>query len=266
MLRNLNDLQGYALRARDGDVGHVKDFYFDDARWVVRYLVVETGSWLASRKVLISPVSVTDPDHNAKVLAVSITQAQVKDSPDIDTDKPVSRQHERDYLGYYGYPAYWDSVGLWGAGSLPGLMLPEVGYSATLAADAGAIREEGVRVAPIPAPGPVDDDPHLRACRDVTGYHIKAVDGEIGHVQGFIVDDASWAIRYLVVATSNWWVGRQVLVAPQWIQEVSWAERLVTVNMTRKAIQDAPAWNAELPPDRTHEIEIYRHYDRTGYW
>jgi hypothetical protein len=263
MLRNLKDLQGYALRATDGDIGTVKDFYFDDEKWVVRYLVVETGGWLASRRVLISPVSIGMPNHAEKVLPVVISRAQVKDSPNIDTDKPVSRQHEVDYLDYYGYPVYWDSVGLWGAGSLPGLMLPDSGFVAAippggsdphnLIAKARAARHE-------------HDDPHLRSCSAVTGYHIKAQDGEIGHVQGWIVDEESWAVRYLVVDTGNWWLGHKVLVSPQWIREVSWSDSNVAVNMTRMAVQSAPVWDPSTPPDRQQEIGIYAHYDRTGYW
>jgi len=248
MLRNLNDLHGYALRATDGDVGTVKDFYFDDDRWVVRYLVVETGTWLSSRKVLISPVSLGVPDHDAKVVPVSISREQVKNSPDIDTDKPVSRQHEADYLGYYGYPVYWDSIGIWGAGGLPGTMLPETVLAEIRGHDAILLGAVGGRP------------------KSVTGHHIKAQDGEIGHVQGFIVDEQSWQIRYLVVDTSNWWMGHQVLVAPQWIKEVSWADKVVAVAMTRNAIQRAPEWNASMPPDRDQEVEIYKHYDRSGYW
>ena len=262
MLQNLKDLQGYALRATDGDVGTVKDFYFDDDRWVVRYLVVETGTWLSSRKVLISPVSMRAPDHDAKVVPVSITREQVRNSPDIDTDKPVSRQHEADYLGYYGYPVYWDSIGIWGAGGMPGMMLPEAGL--TPAGD--GVLEADRAIAAEAAARHQDDDPNLRSCKNVTGYHIKAQDGEIGHVQGFIVDEQSWQIRYLAVDTSNWWVGNQVLVAPQWIQEVSWADRVVAVSMTRDAIQNAPAWDPSMPPDRDQEMQIYKHYDRTGYW
>ncbi len=261
MLRNLKDLQGYALRATDGDVGAIKDFYFDDERWTVRYLIVETGTWLASRKVLISPFSIGTPNHDEKVLPISITRAQVKSSPDIDTDKPVSRQHEMDYLGYYGYPAYWDSVGIWGAGSLP-----EAGMASPPAPSGAGVLEAERRFAAEQAARHRNDDPHLRSCKNATGYHIKAQDGEIGHVQGFIVDEDSWTIRYLAVDTSNWWVGHPVLLAPQWIQEVSWSDRVVVVNMTRAAIRDAPAWNSALPPDRAHEADIYRHYDRTGYW
>ena len=107
----------------------MKDFYFDDLAWVVRYLVVETGSWLSSRKVLISPIAIGHPDWAERVLPVSITKEQVKNSPDIDTDKPVSRQHEMQYLGYYGYPSYWGGAGLWGSGAYPGAMLTGVGYA-----------------------------------------------------------------------------------------------------------------------------------------
>jgi len=261
MLRNLKDLEGYALRATDGDIGAVKDFYFDDERWTVRYLVVKTGHWLG-RKVLISPVSIGAPDDADKVLPVSITREQVKNSPDIDTDKPVSRQHEIDTLGYYGYPAYWDSVGIWGVGSVPGMMVPEIGLAPTgvsvLEAERSIAAERAARHR--------DDDPHLRSCKSVSGYHIKAQDGEIGHVQGWIVDEQSWAIRYLVVDTSNWWLGHQVLIAPQWIREVSWSDKIVVADMTREAVRNAPEWDAALPPDRTQELDMYRHYDRTGYW
>ncbi|HEY9239621.1 MAG TPA: PRC-barrel domain-containing protein [Burkholderiaceae bacterium] len=266
MLRHLKDLQGYALRATDGDVGSIKDFYFDDDRWVVRYLIVETGSWLDSRKVLISPHSLGTPDHDARVLPVSITRDQVRDSPDIDTDKPVSRQHEADHLGYYGYAPYWDSIGLWGTSPLPGMMLPEGGMAPPAALSGVGVLETERTLAAEMAQRHADDDPHLRSCKDVSGYHIKAQDGEIGHVQGFIVDEADWAIRYLVVDTSNWWVGHQVLVAPQWIREVSWADNTVSVDLTQDAIQNAPEWDPTQPPDRSHETEIYRHYDRTGYW
>lgn len=264
MLRNLKDLEGYALRATDGDIGAVKDFYFDDERWVVRYLVVKTGHWLDSRQVLISPVSIGTPDHADKVLPVSISREQVGNSPDIDTDKPVSRQHEIDTLGYYGYPAYWDGVGLWGAGSMPGMMLPEVGYGAAMPASGDAAENKGLAEAI--AARHQDDDPHLRSCHDVVGYHIKAQDGEIGHVQGWIVDEQSWAIRYLVVDTSNWWMGHRVLVAPQWITQVSWSDAIVAVSLTREAIESSPPWDGAAPPSREQEAGIYAHYDRTGYW
>lgn len=262
MLRNLDDLTGYALRATDGDIGTVKDFYIDDGRWTVRYLVVETGTWLASRKVLVSPVSLGAPNHEDRVLTVSITREQVRNSPDIDTDKPVSRQHEIDYLGYYGYPSYWDGAGIWGAGALPGLMMPDPGF---VGGDALADKADDPSLAAELAARHAHDDPHLRSCKSITGYHLKARDGEIGHVDGWIVDEDTWAVRYLVVDTSNWWMGHRVLLAPQWISDVSWPDAVVNVEMTRQAIESSPPWDASLPT-REQEMGLYAHYDRSGYW
>jgi hypothetical protein len=230
----MKDLQDYAIHATDGNIGHVKDFFFDDAAWVIRYLVVDTGTWLSSRKVLISPVAIGTPDWAKKVLPVSITREQVKNSPDIDTERPVSRQHEMGYLSYYGYQHYWGGDGLWGAVSYPSMM--GLGYS-----DATAKPQEQPddvkAIARAEAARHRDEDPHLRSCKEVIGYHIQAIDGEIGHVQGMLVDDETWAIRYLVVNTSNWWLGHLVLVAPQSIKQVSWSNTAGTLDLTREQIQ-----------------------------
>ncbi len=263
MLRSMKDLEGYAIQATDGTIGHVKDFYFDDEAWIVRYLVVETGHWLSSRKVLISPMSIGQPDWNARVLPVSITKEQVKNSPDIDTDKPVSRQHEMQYLGYYNYPYYWGGAGLWGGGAYPG-MLTGLGYDDSTTEyrhartqDNRSETEQAQRVA---------HDPHLRSCKAVMKYHIEATDGDIGHVQGLLIDEKTWAIRYMVVDTNNWWLGHQVLIAPQWIREVRWADATVSVTLTRQAVKDAPQYDAAVPLSRDREADLYRHHGRASYW
>jgi hypothetical protein len=265
MLRSLNDLEGYAIRATDGLIGHVKDFYFDDEAWVVRYLVVETGSWLSSRRVLISPIAIGQPNWTDKVLAVSITREQVRNSPDIDTDKPVSRQHEMEYFGYYGYyPYYWGGAGLWGGGVYPGTMLMGAGYAGS-GADYVTAQAEQARVAR-EAGQHENDDPHLRSGNAVMKYHIEASDGGIGHVQGLLLDDETWAVRYLVVDTSNWWLGHQVLIAPKWSQDVSWSERTVSVNLTRQSVKDAPPFHSAVTLDRGEEIKLHKHHKRAGYW
>lgn len=265
MLRSMNDLEGYAIRATDGPVGHVKDFYFDDQAWVVRYIVVETGSWLLSRKVLISPIAIGQPDRTEKVLPVSITREQVKNSPDIDTDKPISRQHEMQYFGYYGYyPYYWGGAGIWGGGAYPGAMLTGVGYAGS-GAEYLAAQADQARVARETGQHQ-DDDPHLRSGNAVMKYHIEASDGGIGHVQGLLLDEETWAIRYLIVDTSNWWLGHQVLIAPQWIQNVSWPDRTVSVNLTRQSVKDAPPYVSAATLDRDEEIGLHKHYKRAGYW
>ena len=264
MLRDMNDLEDYAIRATDGTIGHVKDFYFDDEAWVIRYLVVDTGSWLSSRKVLISPIAIGQPDWTAKVLPVSITKEQVKNSPDIDTEKPVSRQHEMRYLGYYGYPYYWGGAGLWGGGIYPNMMVPA--YGGFVATPPSAQSEAEKSFARADAARHQNDDPHLRDCKAVMRYHVQATDGDIGHVDGLIFDEETWAIRYMIVNTSNWWLGHQVLIAPQWISAISWHDATVSVNLTQQAVKDAPPYDPAVPIDRTLEVGLHKHYGRPGYW
>ena len=246
-----------------GTIGHVKDFYFDDRAWIVRYLVVEAGAWLASRKVLVSPIAIGSADWPERLLHVRMTMDQVKKSPDIDTDKPVSRQHEVEYSGYYGYPYYWGGAGYWGGGMYPNLMMPAYG---------GHDSQQAVRSEEQEAPARAEEarsrneDPHLRSCRAVMKYHVHASDGDIGHIEGMLVDDATWAVRYFIVNTSNWWLGHQVLVAPQWIEDVSSLDSKVSVKLTRQAIKEAPAFDSASALDRAYEVRLYEHYRRDGYW
>jgi hypothetical protein len=253
MLRNVKDLRGYAIRAMDGVIGKVDDVYFDDEHWAIRYLVVDTGSWLSGRKVLISPLSMGRPDWIGELLPVSLTKAQVEQSPDIDTQKPVSRQHEAAYSGYYEYPYYWGGAGLWGMGAFPGSLTTE-----------GMI-EEGMK-ARRASMTHTSNDYHLRSCRAVIGYHLHATDGDIGHVEDLLVDDETWAIRYLIADTSSWWGGHHVLVPPQWIEAVSWSDARVSVDLTRHAIKNAPSYDSAARFDREQERAMYDHYGRPGYW
>jgi hypothetical protein len=257
MLRNVNKLEGFAIGATDGPIGKVKDFYFDDESWVIRYAVVDTSNWLGGRDVLISPYSMGRADWEGETLPVTVTKEQVKNSPSIDSDKPISRQYEKSYLGYYGYPYYWGGAALWGQQNDPGALLsrtdadPYSSYQGYLRAPTG--RDTGA-------------DPHLRSCNAVKGYHIHARDGEIGHVQGFLVDDTVWSIRYLIVDTSNWWVGHQILLSPEWIREVSWSQSKVVIDLDRQAIKDAPAYDPDSAFVRHSEGTLYSHYGRRGYW
>jgi PRC-barrel domain len=265
MLRNVNDLKDFAIQAIDGTVGRVTDFYFDDETWVIRYLVVDTGTWLSSRKlVLISPIAFGRPNWEEKVLPVSITKEQVKNSPDIDTKKPVSRQHEIGFNGYYGYPYYWGGAGLWGGGTYPTMLMPS--YDGFVEAP-HALRVEALKTSARAHPAQhQDDDPHLRDCKAVLTYHVQAADGDIGHVQGLLVYEDTWAIRYVVVDTSNWWLGHQVLIAPQWIENVSYRDATVSVRLTQQAVKDAPPYDPAVKLDRQQEVEIHKHYGHRGYW
>ena len=265
MLRSIKDLDRLAVEATDGAIGHVKDFYFDDSAWVVRYLIVETASWLFSRKVLISPISMGRPDWGAKTLPVSITREQVKNSPEIDTKKPVSRQHETGYLDYYGYPLYWGGGGLWGAGSYPNLILP--GYAGFGSAEAARSEAENAyaRTEASQEREHEHDDRHLRSCHAVMGHRVHAVDGDIGHVQGFLVDDETWAIRYVVVNTSNWWPGHEVNIPCEWIKDVSWPDASITVDRTTEAVRDALLDEPSGEFDREQRQGLYSHDSRPAY-
>jgi len=231
VLRSLKDLEHYKVYATDGDVGSVANFLFDDEHWTIRYLVVKTGSFLNERRVLISPISFREIDWAAGRFHVALTIDKVKNSPDVDVDRPVSRRHERDYYGYYGWPYYW---GAW--------------------------------INPTAADYEAPGDGHLRSAQEVRGYHIQGSDDSIGHVDDFIVDDETWRIHYLVVDTGNWWLGKKVLVAPQWAKSVSWEERNVHVSLSRQAIKDCPEWDPYAAVNRQYEIRLYDYYGRPAYW
>jgi hypothetical protein len=249
MLRSMKDMEDYTIGATDGLIGRVKDYYFDDESWVIRYLVVEAGDASSRRKVLISPIGIGRPNWSEKILPVSLTRAQVKSSPTIDTDKPVSRQHEMGYLGYYGYGAYWGGGGLWGAGIYPDELQAGLQNEVSNA----EARHQG-------------DDVHLRSGNEIMRYYVHARDGNIGHVQGLIVDEESWAIRYIIVNTSNWWLGHNVILSPGWIDEVDWVESQVSIDLTRQAIKESPPYDPAAPLSRELEAGIYAHYGRAGYW
>jgi hypothetical protein len=246
----MQELQDYAIGATDGEVGHVRDFFFDDQEWVIRYLVVETGNWLLSRKVLLSPYSLGPADWANKLLPVRISKEQVRNSPDVDSEKPVSRQHEILYADYYSYPYYWNGDGYWG----DGLFSPEMTSQYSFEASRAETRRHA------------SDDPHLRSCKAVVGYHVHATDGDIGHVSAMMVDEETWAIRYLVIDTSNWWIGQKVLVPPQWITNVDWTDSKVSIDLTRKTIEDSPRFDSSYALNRQQELDLYRHYQRPSYW
>lgn len=245
MLRCVKDLYGYTLHATDGDVGLVHEFLFDDETWVIRYLVCGTGIWLPGRRVLISPVALGRPHYETRMFPVMLTKEQVRNSPDIDTDKPVSRQHEVALHAYYGWPIYWSKVAPAGVDTVA---LPPPAMAVVDAVEG----QEG--------------DPHLQSTQEVIGYYIRARDGDIGHVDDFIVDDETWTIRYMIVDTRNWFPGKKVLVSPQWITEVSWGEAKVYVDMTGADIKKGPEFDSTAPVNREYEERLYDFYGRPKYW
>jgi hypothetical protein len=171
-------LKGYNLASRNGQIGTVKEFYFDDRYWTIRYLVAETGNWLTDRQVLISPYALIAVNREDRQIAVNLTQEQIEGSPSLNSDKPVSRRFEEAYNGYYGWPIYWNGRYAWG--SSPYMLGPDCEKW-----------EKSIQ-------GEKAWKFHLRSMRDVRGHYIQATDGEIGHVEDFIIDDQTWAMGTVV--------------------------------------------------------------------
>ena len=219
MLQNIKQLYGNKLAADDGDIGHVKDFYFDDESWVVRYLVADTGSWLMGRLVLLTPHSFGKLDRDEKTLHVKLHKKKIQDSPSIESHKPVSRQYETDYYAYYGWPAYWDGSAMWGIGGYPVILPPSK------------------KEMELQKKFHHRDDKHLRSMQEVIGYNIQSVDGEIGHVSSFLVDDRSWAIHELVIETGHWFSGKEILIPTGKVKRISYEEAKVFVSLTKADIQ-----------------------------
>lgn len=245
MFCHAKNLQNYKLKGLDGEIGKVKDFYFDDTHWAIRYLVAETGTWLYDKQVLISPYALKSITMDDKIIAVNLTKKQIEDSPSIDTDKPVSKQFELSYYGYYGWPVYWVGGYTWG-------LYPYISRNPKTVKN-GDEHEK-------------DWDPHLRSTHNVSGYGIHATDGEIGHIRDFIIDDDTWEIRYLIVDTQNWWPGKKVLISPQWIKQVGWNESTVFVNLSRDQIKMSPEYTDDTLPTRMYELGLHQHYNHPGYW
>jgi hypothetical protein len=227
MLRSIKKLFGDKLGAEDGEIGHIKDFYFDDRNWAVRYVVADTGSWLTGRQVLISPHSIGRLAPAGKVLPVHLTRKQIESSPSIESHKPVSRQYEEEYHRYYGWPYYWQGDALWGMSSAPILTLPGTIQPIETQAANGQPSESA--------------EAHLRSTQAVLGYSLQASNGTMGHVCDFMMDDHSWAIGQLVVKTGHRLSGQDVQIPANKIGRISYEESTVFVNLTREAVEQSPA-------------------------
>lgn len=249
MLRNASGIVGYAIAASNGGLGTVNDFLFDDASWLIRWLVVDTGNWLSHRKVLLPTSVLGHIDPTRREFSVRLTTQQVERSPDIETERPVSRQIETNLYNYYGWSPYWGTgFNMGGYGYMPGAMMlspsPETSRREEVLADAQR----------------AEDNPHLRSIGAVTGYHIHASDGEIGHVEDFLLEESDWSIHYLVVDTKNWWPGKKILISPRSVREIDWEDKLVNLNVDRQRVKDSPPYDASTTVDRAYEKDFHSHY------
>lgn len=249
MIQRIKELYGYIVRAKDGDIGSVEDFYFDDQDWSVRYLILDTGEWLDGRKVLLSPVALSSLDNTSQQIPTQLTREMVMNSPEIDVAKPVLRRKEIELHNYYQWPYYWGSTSV--SGIAPGNLLASYPLI--------ELREEMEEQAASPEE---EDASNLRSTREVFGYRLHARDGEIGQVKDFIIEDEAWNILYMVVDTGGWLSGRKVLVSPNWVEQVSWLEKRVHIDLNRDTIQNSPEYDPSVPLDKTYESRLYQHYGR----
>ena len=260
MLRNGSKVIGQTVSASDGTIGNIDDFFFDDTSWLVRWLVVDTGNWLSGRKVLLPTSAIERLDTQKNECSINLTMKQIEESPPVDTDKPVSRQMETNAYDYYGYSPYWNS----GYGMIGGAgMIGAYGYMGGMGgarpmSSVSQQREEEIILARNNS-----DDVHLRSVEEVTGYHINAMDGEIGHVEDFVIQDTDWGIHYLVVDTKNWWTGKKVLISPRSVKDIDWNDGLVNINVDRKKVKDSAAYDASETIDPAFDEKLRAHYGIT---
>ena len=217
MLNSIQQRYGEKLRASDGEIGHVRDFYFDDKNWTVRYLVADTGGWLSGRLVLISPHALGHLYPEGKVLLVNLSRQQIEDSPSIDEHMPVSRQLEEEYHRHYGYAYYAESMPLWGLGGYPVLAPPPLETDA---------KQQAV-------------NSHLRSARVVAGYNIEANDGVVGAVTDLLIDGRTWVIREIVVECGHWYAGKKVVISTDKVSRISHDHSTVYVDSTKHAFAEA---------------------------
>lgn len=278
MLQVSSALKGYAIAAKDGAIGTISDYLFDQTTWTVRWLVVDTGTWLTGRMVLVHPSAADHVDHERRQIDVALTRKQVEDSPDIRQDRPVSQQMQSDLYGYYGWDPYWNN-GISGAGSFGSGLYADGLFGGGMGGIGGvtglAVRErpsypglpggDGGGQAIDDGQALDDGDPNLRSINEITGYHVHASDGTIGHVEDVLLDDQGWAIQYLAVDTSNWWIGQHVLILPHVITGIDWSDRSIELSVTRDRVKTSPAWDRTNNIDGTFGRRLHEHYDLPNY-
>lgn len=242
MIRSLKELSDFTVQTVDGEAGELEDFYFDDQDWVIRYLVVDASDWLDDRAILISPAAVEMPEPEKKYFYFRVKKDLIKESPAIDTERPLTRQQEIELYSHYDWPFYWGKLG---PATYP------------LVEMVTEMREHNVDEVQVE-----QEDPHLQSLRAVSKYSIEARDGSIGQVEDLLVDSESWKIQYVVVDTGGWLTGRKVLISPQWIEQIRVSDSSVRVDLARETIKNSPEYEPSTSLDREYMERVNQHYGR----
>jgi hypothetical protein len=254
MLLVASALTGYDIEATDGVIGTVNDFLFDDTDWTLRWLVVDNSTWLAERRLLLHPQSIRTTAYERRALTVALTKTQIEGSPHIRRDQPVSQQMELSLYDYYGATPLWEGGGYFGGGAIASPLSSPPIYGQTVMGPPNAeVLDRDER------------DPHLRSIAAVTGYHVKAKDGPIGHLEKIMIDDSRWDAHYLIVDTKNFWPGKRVVLSPRAVTEVDWLRHEIRLNLSREAVRSSPEWDPADIIDTQFETRLLNHYNWPTY-
>ena len=258
MLRKLKNLKGFTIHGRDDDLGKVKDFYFDQHRFIMRYLVVDTGNWLKHEQTLISTESFKEINYEQKEIMVDLNSDELEAGPSLEKNKPVSKLMEEKVVKHYDWPVYWTNTHPSDGPPIEtGSIIREniLDYNNLTDEEKQAEEEEM--------------ETNLRSFNEVRGYHIQAEDKEFGHLEDLFVDQEGWIIRYLLIDTRNILPGKDVLIAPEWLQKISWNQEKIFVSKTKEEIKSAPEYREEKSDylvHRDYEEKLYDHYNEIKYW
>ena len=258
MLRKMKTLEGFTVHGNDGDLGKVEDFYFDQHSFVMRYLVIDTGSWLEHEQTLISPKAFKEINYENEEILVDLNSDELEESPSIKKNKPVSKVMEEKVVKHFDWPIYWTSPHPSDGPPIETgrIIRKKILNFNELTDEEKQSKEEEVET-------------NLRSFNEVRGYHIQAKDKEFGHLEDLFLDEENWVIRYLLIDTRNILPGKDVLIAPEWIQSISWNDEKIFVNKTKEEIKSAPEYKEEKSEylvHRDYEEKLYDHYDEIKYW
>ncbi len=251
-------LRGTRIKTKDGHIGKTDEFYFDEKSWAVRYMVVIYGVVPHSRK-LISPPSLVGPQPDG--FAVDLTTEQIRNSPDIDEDKPLSRQKEEELHTYYGWSNYWSYPAYTNAYGVP--LYPGFGFAYPYSMPLQTDREMSGREMPETL---TNEENTLRSTNEVIGYEAMSRDDKIGSVEDFLIDDQAWAFRYTIIDTGRVFPGKKVIVASYWTESIDWLSRTVNFDVETDYVRNGPTLEEGTSISREFEQRLFDYYRKPYYW
>lgn len=254
MLKPLSDYSGLILKTVDDeDIGEVKDFYFDDETWTVRYMIVSSEKG----DILISTFSVREFDRLSKSLKSNLSAKKVISAPRADLVRPVSKLEEERLANYYGWPMYW----VWGGATSGVGMYPPEAISSANTPEINEYYQKQYQELQAKI-----EKSTLRSYKEIIHYGIDTGNEKFGQVEDLLVDDDTFKIRYVVIDTIRFFPSKNVLVASEWIEDVSWDERVFRTNLSKESIKKSPSYEKSHSPDRNFEEKLHANYGLSGYW